>query len=559
MMEEIFDEPCEAYFKIFTDKPTKGYKYRFLSPFELKDTLIKEATKGVGENNILNAGRGNPNFFSVIPRYAFALLMKISVKLGDEMCDYEDLAYIPNKRGLATKFRKELYKVRGETEGKFLKEACDKMRRASNMSQDDFVHNLVISTIGCFYPSPPRVQNFVEPIIAEFMDKNIYRSKTSLKGRVSIMPTEGAAAAILYVFNSLKYNGLVIPGDKVGILTPIFSPYLEISGLRNYNLKQICVKADADNNWEIHQSEIEKIGDPEMKALFLVNPTNPTGLSLSSTTVRKIATVVRKKNPNLIILEDNVYAPFVREFNDFFNVLPRNTIGIFSFSKYFGTTGWRLGTIVMHNNNIIDSKLLKAAPDDVNVRYKMLTTKPEKMKFIDRILADSRQVAEAHVAGLSTPQQTLMALFAAYDLLDKQNKYQYTLDDLLLERMDDLLAPLEYDLNESDLNSNYYIVLDISKVADRLMGGSEFGDYLRNNRDPLAFLLKLAKDYGTVLLPAVGFAGPFWGVRVSLANLPTEDYAPIGENLRALIDEYYEEFKKWEAKQLREEEKKAKK
>lgn len=58
-MEEVFEEPCKAYYKIFTDKHDNAYKYRFLSPFEFKNTLIQHAKKSVGKNNVLNAGRGN--------------------------------------------------------------------------------------------------------------------------------------------------------------------------------------------------------------------------------------------------------------------------------------------------------------------------------------------------------------------------------------------------------------------------------------------------------------------------------------------------------------------
>lgn len=561
MMQEVFQEPCDAYYKIFTDKPTTGYKYRFLSPFELKDTLIKEATKSVGQANVLNAGRGNPNFFATTPRYAFAILQQIAVEIGANLSDSDqkEIGFMPEKKGLGKELDRMLNKHGKTSQGKFLKKVCDKMRRISGMPKDEFAQNLVISTLGCFYPDPPRVQKFVQPVLAEFLDKNVYRSRTPLKGNVKVMPTEGCAAAILYVFNSLKYNGLVVPGDTVGIMSPIFSPYLEIPALNNYNLEQVCLQADPDNNWEVPQDQVEKLADPKMRALFLVNPTNPTALSLSASTVRKMATVIRKKNPNIIILEDNVYAPYVKEFNDFFNVLPRNTIGVFSFSKYFGTTGWRLGSIIMHDNNIIDSKLLKKAPPSVNDRYKMLTTKPQNIKFIDRILADSRQVAEAHVAGLSTPQQTLMAIMAAGDLLDKERKMQITLDNLLLERIDNLLEPIKYKIDESDLNSNYYIVLEITKVADNLMGGTNFGNYLKTNRDPIDFVMKLAKKYGVIVLPAVGFGGPFWGVRLSLANLYAKDYTMIGERIRDLIDDYYEDFKKWENKQLRDKEKAAKK
>lgn len=554
MITQKYNEPCDAYYEIFTDKPTKDYKYQYLSPFEFQDVLINTAKKSICEENILNAGRGNPSFYSVMPRYAFSHLTRICTKLGDELGNDNTLGYIPEKKNISKKFKELLKKVKGK-EGKFLREACDKMRRISNMDNDSFVHNLVISTIGCLYPNPPRVQNFVEPVLTEFMDKNIYRSKKSLHGKVTIMPTEGCAAAIIYAFNSLKYNGLVIPGDQIGILTPIFSPYLEIPTLRNYDLKQICIKADPDNNWEISAKEISKLGDTKMKALFLVNPTNPTALSLSAMSVRKMASVIRKKNPDLIILEDNVYAPYAREFNSFFNILPRNTIGVFSLSKYFGVTGWRLGSIIMNNSNIIDGRLLKNAPDSVHNRYSMLKSNPSKIKFMDRILADSRQVAEAHVAGLSTPQQVIMSLFAVCDLLDKERDYQNNLDDILLERTNNLLDPLNYEINQTDLNTNYYITLDITKVSDSLMGGSAFGEYLRNNRDPFEFVIKLAKKYGTILLPGVSFAGPFWAVRVSLANLGTEDYSIIGENLRSLIDEYYEDFKKWETKKRRESEK----
>ena len=304
--------------------------------------------------------------------------------------------------------------------------------------------------------------------------------------------------------------------------------------------------------------EIIKLRDPAIKALVLVNPTNPTGISLTKNTVQKMASFIRDNNPNLIILEDSVYAPFVDEFNNFFNVLPSNTIGIFSYSKYFGTTGYRLGTIVMHNRNIIDSRLLKEGPpeyrDSIDKRYKIISTKPSRIKFMDRILADSRQVAEAHVAGLSTPQQTIMGIMAMFDLMDKDNLYKQELQKILRKRMTDLLTPIEYTIDETDLTTNYYVVINIPKVVDKLTGTGYCGTYLSEYRDPFEFLLRLAKKYGTVLLPAVGFAGPFWSVRVSLANLDTELYQNIGINLRLLIEDYIKEFQQWQRKKIHDDE-----
>ena len=43
------------------------------------------------------------------------------------------------------------------------------------------------------------------------------------------------------------------------------------------------------------------------------------------------------------------------------------------------------------------------------------------MKFVDRMVADSRRVALNHTAGLSLPQQVQMALFALFCLVDANN------------------------------------------------------------------------------------------------------------------------------------------
>ncbi len=215
-MEETFDEPCEAYYKIFTNREDIGYKYRFLSPFEFKNTLIKYAIKKAGNpSKILNAGRGNPNFLSTLPRRAFSLLNNISNTLAEDASDYVDVGMMPAKKGIATKFHKILYKSRKLPEAKFLKLAVQKMQYLSCMTKEEFIHNLVISCLGSFYPDPPRIQRFAEPLLTEFFDKTIYRPKKSFRNKLDIFPTEGATAGIIYIFNSLKYNGLVIHGDDI--------------------------------------------------------------------------------------------------------------------------------------------------------------------------------------------------------------------------------------------------------------------------------------------------------------------------------------------------------
>ena len=51
-------------------------KYEVLSPFEIKDELIKlaKAASRTTQSAFLNAGRGNPNWVATRPREAFFLL-----------------------------------------------------------------------------------------------------------------------------------------------------------------------------------------------------------------------------------------------------------------------------------------------------------------------------------------------------------------------------------------------------------------------------------------------------------------------------------------------------
>ena len=60
----------------------------------------------------------------------------------------------------------------------------------------------------------------------------------------------------------------------------------------------------------------------------------------------------------------------------------------------------------------------------LNRRYGSISLSSEKLKFIDRMVADSRQVALNHTAGLSVPQQIQMTLFSLFALLDTTNSYK---------------------------------------------------------------------------------------------------------------------------------------
>jgi len=116
---------------------------------------------------------------------------------------------------------------------------------------------------------------------------------------------------------------------------------------------------------------------------------------MSKEVIGKIANLVKTKRPDLMLLTDDVYGTFVHDFRSLLGELPHNTIGVYSYSKYVGCTGWRLGVIAVHEDNILRHRVIAKLPDaDLKSARPQtvlgtLVLEPRKIRFIDRIVADS--------------------------------------------------------------------------------------------------------------------------------------------------------------------------
>jgi len=400
-----------------------------LSPFEIKDELIQLARKNATSTAkaFLNAGRGNPNWVATRPREGFFLLGQFAVEeCSRVMRNDAGLAGMPQASGSAGRLQAWLAERPAAPGAVFLKAATEYAIEHFGFEPDAFVHELVDSIIGDNYPVPDRMLVHAERIVHEYLMWAMCGDPAP-KGKFDLFAVEGGTAAMRYLFKALKSSRLLNAGDTIALGGPIFTPYLEMPHLEDYGLNAVIVHSPQQNKFQFTDEELKKLEDPKIKAFFLVNPGNPTAVALSAETIEKIVRLVTTKRPDLILLTDDVYGTFVKGFRSLLGALPQNTIGVYSFSKYFGCTGWRLGVIAVHQDNIFD-KQIAALPEDVigklDARYGALSLQPRKIKFIDRIVADSRDVALNHTAGLSLPQQVMMSLFSLSELVDTEKHYQ---------------------------------------------------------------------------------------------------------------------------------------
>lgn len=514
-------------------------EYALLSPFEFKNELLDAAA--VPGKPMYNAGRGNPNFINTRVRLAFSMLHRFAVDQAWPAEVGVDLAYpLRQAQGMAAAFRTFLAGQDDQDSAVFLIRCMDYAHTQLGIAPDDFTAGMVGAILGDYYPVPSRMLTVPEKVVQAYLKELHFPSGAIPSENFSLFATEGATAAMNYTFKTLKENFLIAPGDRIALITPIFSPYIEIPVLNDFELEPIFVAASEADGWRIPDAELDKLKSPDIKALFMVNPMNPGAVSMSRESVEHIAEVIRTDRPDLIVLTDTVYSPFVDEFHDVIQLAPKNTIGVFSYSKYVGVTGWRLGVIFIRDENIFDA-MIQALPEEkkklLRKRYETVTPDPDAIPFIERLLIDSRDVALAHTGGLSTPQQAIMTLFSLYELLDTDKVYKRGIQTLLRSRMALLYAALDAPAPHGPTQTDYYNMVNLRDLAARLHG-PEFAAYLTSTFTPFDLLMHLARAYQTVLLPGVGFAGPDWTARVSLANLPDENYTVIGKNLVAMMADF---------------------
>ena len=524
-----------------------------ISPFELKNKLIDLADERVRKMAVtmLNAGRGNPNWIATVPREAFFLLGKFGLEECRRTADMpEGFAGLPQKENIAQRFEAFLKAHADEAGAELLANGYNYMLMEHAAEPDELVHEWAEAVIGDQYPVPDRILKYTEVAVCDYLEHELCDNRPP-QGKMQLFAVEGGTAAMCYIFDSLMQNGLLRKGDSIALMVPAFTPYIEIPELERYDFDVLHIPASRMTEeglhlWQYEEKEINRLRDPKYKALFLINPSNPPSYALAPETVAQIKDVVDRWNPHLMIVTDDVYATFIPHFRSVMAELPANTIGVYSFSKYFGATGWRTAVIALYEDNIFD-RLLAALPrkrkSALAKRYGSLTTNPEALRFIDRMVADSRQVALNHTAGLSLPQQMQMSLFALFSLLDKENRYRTRMLALIAERLKALWDSTGFTLLPDPLRAGYYSEIDMLVWAKKFYG-EEFVAYLKRNYNPLDVVFRLATETGLVVLNGGGFDGPEWSVRVSLANLHTEDYTRIGESIRRILTEYAEEWGK---------------
>jgi aspartate/methionine/tyrosine aminotransferase len=158
----------------------------------------------------------------------------------------------------------------------------------------------------------------------------------------NIVVTHGGQEGLQLVFKLFE-------GKKAVAFAPVWSCVLEnFVPYSRTNLKQIPLENDFSINYDLLENEIKNAA-----FLYLNSPHNPTGKIFSKEEVERIVGICSKYG--VYILSDEAYERITFEGRTHFSPMQleyENIIAVFTFSKTYAMTGWRLGYLVSRNKKL---------------------------------------------------------------------------------------------------------------------------------------------------------------------------------------------------------------
>lgn len=148
--------------------------------------------------------------------------------------------------------------------------------------------------------------------------------------------------------NSL-FHVLLDPGDEIIVTDPGFASHFQ--QIRMCGGVSVFWPLRENEGWAPDLDALPELITPRTKAILLVTPSNPTGRIFTEDELRRIGDLALEKN--LLILLDDPYCHYTYENADkYFNLssvpaLRDNIAYLFTFSKTYAMSGWRLGYMIL--------------------------------------------------------------------------------------------------------------------------------------------------------------------------------------------------------------------
>lgn len=146
---------------------------------------------------------------------------------------------------------------------------------------------------------------------------------------------------------------LTRPGDEIILPSPSYASYQEV--VRIAGCTPRFAPLHEERNFAFDEEAFEACLSPHTRAILYCNPNNPTGTVFSEAETRALIALAERHDLFLII--DEAYKDFVYTPEAYFSPaqvadVRQRIVRIFTFSKTYGMTGWRVGYLHSDARNV---------------------------------------------------------------------------------------------------------------------------------------------------------------------------------------------------------------
>lgn len=172
---------------------------------------------------------------------------------------------------------------------------------------------------------------------------------------VEALVSDGAVESLYHVCHSF-----LRPGDEFITTDPTWNWPMAFARSVGAQVTQIPIYG-TEYGYRLTPARLAEAITPRTRMIYLVDPNNPLGTACTADEIREIAAIARAAGAYLV--HDCTYRHFAYDHTLAARHYPERTLTIYSFSKWLGLAGMRIGAVVAHADVI--EKLTAAPPNNL--------------------------------------------------------------------------------------------------------------------------------------------------------------------------------------------------
>jgi len=162
-------------------------------------------------------------------------------------------------------------------------------------------------------------------------------SDLGLKDQAALV-SDGAVSSLYHICHTL-----LRPGDEFITTDPTWNWPMAFARSVGASVTQIPIYG-AEYGYRLAPERLAAVITPKTKVVYLVDPNNPLGTACTAAEIEAIAAIVKRAGAYLI--HDCTYRHFAHAHELAARHYPERTLTIYSFSKWLGLAGLRVGAVV---------------------------------------------------------------------------------------------------------------------------------------------------------------------------------------------------------------------